>query len=99
MLYRKCKILFDEKFILIVKQKIFKQEEIAKKFGVYLEHLYLITDSIEYDKKTLLKVHNPFNTKDDIKKLKKLILILQFMALNFFKFCILVLKNTKIVKI
>ena len=86
------KYFLNEKFIIIklliiIKNwKFFNQEEIAKKFGVYLEHLYLITDSIEYDKKTLLKIHNPLNTKDDIKKLKLFIWILHMRAMNFSNF-------------
>lgn len=46
---------------------ILENDDIAKNFGLFIEHLYLVTDAISVDNKCFLRLHNPFNTPDEVK--------------------------------
>lgn len=50
----------------MVSFKIYIKEAMAKKFGISKENLYLIHDTAEKDDQLFLKLHNPFNTFDEL---------------------------------
>ena len=43
------------------------KDEIAKNFGLCVEHQYLITNAASIQGRSYLRVHNPFNTHEHIK--------------------------------